>query len=69
MDISEKSFEQTIEDKLITGLPAKEGSISETAPNFTNFIPGGYRKRRPDQYNRHLCLDPDAVLDTFYSNQ
>jgi hypothetical protein len=40
MNISEKSFEQTIEDTLITGLPAKEGAISETTPNFTNFIPG-----------------------------
>jgi hypothetical protein len=30
MNISEKSFEQTIEDTLITGLPAKEGAISET---------------------------------------
>jgi len=69
MNISEKSFEQTIEDTLITGLPAKERSISETGLNVTNFIPGGYRKRRPDQYNRHLCLDPDAVLDTLYSNQ
>lgn len=42
MNISEKNFEQTIEDTLITGLPAKEGSISETALNVTNFIPGGW---------------------------
>ena len=69
MDISEKSFEQTIEDTLIAGFPSGEGSISETAPNFTNFIPGGYRKRRPDQYDRHLCLDPDAVLDFIYATQ
>jgi len=69
MEISEKSFEQTIEDTLIAGFPSGEGSISETAPNFINFIPGGYRKRRPDQYDRHLCLDPDAVLDFIYATQ
>jgi hypothetical protein len=40
INISEKSFEQTIEDTLIAGLPAKEGSISETTQNITNFIPG-----------------------------
>ena len=32
INISEKSFEQTIEDILIAGLPAKEWAISKTTP-------------------------------------
>ena len=32
INISEKSFEQTIEDILIASLPAKEWAISETTP-------------------------------------
>jgi len=54
MDISEKSFEQTIEDTLIFSLPAKEGSIADSTPNYTNFIPGGYRKCKPEHYDRQL---------------
>ena len=30
---------------------------------------GGYRKRRPEDYHRALCLDPDAVLDFIYATQ
>jgi hypothetical protein len=30
INISKKSFEQTIEDIFIAGLPAKEGAISKT---------------------------------------
>ncbi|MBA1341535.1 MAG: hypothetical protein C5S40_05285 [ANME-2 cluster archaeon] len=39
MNISEKSFEQTIEYMLIAVLPAKEGSISEITPNLHQFHP------------------------------
>jgi type I restriction enzyme R subunit len=69
MDISEKSFEQTIEDTLIFSLPAKEGSIADSTPNFTNFTPGGYHKRKPEHYDRHLCLDSNTVLDFIYATQ
>jgi type I restriction enzyme R subunit len=68
-DISEKSFEQTIEDTLIFSLPANEGSIADSTPNYTNFTPGGYRKCKPEHYDRHLCLDPNTVLDFIYATQ
>jgi hypothetical protein len=61
INISEKSFEQTIEDTLITGLPAKERSISETAPNFTNFIPGGWVQ----QERGHGLIRSRSVLAYF----
>jgi len=61
MNISEKSFEQTIEDTLITGLPAKEGAISETPPNFTNFIPGGWVQ----QERRHGLIRSPSGLAYF----
>src|SRR5690606_8064023 len=33
------------------------------------FLPGGYRKRKPDDYHRSLCLDPDVVIDFIYATQ
>ena len=47
INISEKSFESTIEDILITGLPAKEETIRKTTKNITNFIPGVCRTPSP----------------------
>lgn len=35
----------------------------------TLLIPGGYRKRQPDDYHRSLALDPDVVLDFIYATQ
>jgi hypothetical protein len=33
------------------------------------FVSGGYRKRRPEDYNRSLCLDPDVLLEFVYASQ
>jgi type I restriction enzyme R subunit len=41
----------------------------ETAIEQELLGPGGYRKRRPDDYHRSLCLDPDVVLDFLYATQ
>uniref|UniRef100_A0A7V4G6J3 Type I restriction endonuclease subunit R n=1 Tax=Desulfobacca acetoxidans TaxID=60893 RepID=A0A7V4G6J3_9BACT len=32
-------------------------------------IARGYRKRRPEDFDRTLCLDPEAVLDFIYATQ
>ena len=59
---SEKDVEAAIEAAL----------CSERAKNERTehgVLPGGYRKRKSDDYNRSLCLDPDVVLDFIYATQ
>jgi type I restriction enzyme R subunit len=65
MDISEKNFEATIEQVLANGLPAR----GKKRPLDSVFSPGGYRKRKPEDYNRTLCLDADVVLEFVYATQ
>jgi len=66
VDISERNFEATIERVLTQVIPAPGITIAkqENGP-----VPGGYRKRSPDDYNRSLCLDADLVLDFVYATQ
>jgi type I restriction enzyme R subunit len=72
VDISEKSFEQTIETTLLAGgpdaYPGGEGVVVEPLEGYEN-VPGGYRKRRPEDYDKVLCLDPGTVLDFIYATQ
>lgn len=64
IDISEKNFEASIEQTLLaTSTAPKKGGQS------ASFLPGGYRKRQPTDYNRSLCLDPDVVLEFLYATQ
>lgn len=56
MDISEKNFEATIEQKLLATVAGASG-------------PGGYRKRSPDDYHKGLCLDADVVLEFIFATQ
>lgn len=66
IDTSEKNFETTIEQTLLaTSTPKKKGEKAGSGL----FVPGGYRKRQPADYNRSLCLDPDVVLDFLYATQ
>lgn len=71
--VSEKKFEQIIECTLLYGGPDacsdSEWIARELPSTFGDFAPGSYRKRRPDRYDRHLCLDPEAVLDFIYATQ
>jgi len=74
MDISEKNFEQAIEATLLAGRPesgiSSSGVVAEATPGpFGKFAPGGYRKRRPEDYDRTLCLIPSDVLDFIYATQ
>ena len=65
MDISEKNFEATIEQ---AGKRPAHPKGQEAAPG-RRVAPGGYRKRKPEDYNRSLCLDPDVVLEFVYATQ
>src|SRR5262245_34629189 len=53
MDTSEKNFEATVQEALLN--PAGEGS--------------GYRERKPEQYDRSLCLDTGVLFDFIYASQ
>ncbi len=72
VDISERNFEQTIEATLLASgpdaYPGGEGVVVEPLEAYEN-IPGGYRKRRPEDYNKGFCLDPGTVLDFVYATQ
>jgi len=72
MDISEKKFESIIEQTLIAGLEdanRKPGVVGEPTVAIGSFIPGGYHKRMPEQYDRSLCLIPSDVLSFIYATQ
>jgi len=62
IDTSEKNFEATIE-RMLCSDPSKNTSSEG------GFLPGGYRQRKPEDYNRKLCLDTDVVLDFIYATQ
>ena len=66
VDVSEKSFEATIERVLTQPFsePATPGSSNGNPP-----VAGGYRKRSAGDYARKLCLDPEVVFDFVYATQ
>jgi type I restriction enzyme, R subunit len=72
VDISEKSLEQTIEATLLAGgpdaYPGGEGLAVEPLDTYEN-APGGYRKRRPEDYKKEICLDPGMVIDFVLATQ
>ena len=73
MDISEKALETIIENALIAdGMKTK----SAVQPFFDRAglakfggSPGGFRKRRPEDYDRAYCLDVAVVLEFIYATQ
>jgi type I restriction enzyme R subunit len=71
VDISEKNFEATIEAALLVGGPdAAPGdllAVREAAAG--EFIPGDYRRRLPEHYDRGLCLISDDALAFVYATQ
>ena len=74
-DISERSFEDAIEAALLQYGPdsyAGDGDTSgvhETPVPYGEMPPGGYHKRRPDEYDRVLCLIPRDVVDFVLATQ
>src|SRR5438093_6804789 len=71
--ISERSFEEAIECALLRhGPDACAGdatAVRETPPPYGDTPPGGYRKRRPEDYDRSLCLLPRDVVDFVLATQ
>lgn len=72
-DISEKNFEETIENLLLAGGPDSpiqgEAAIHEIATASGDFVPGGFRKRLPTDYDKDLCLIPQDLFDFIYITQ
>jgi len=72
-DISERSFEDTIEAGLLQGGPdapvGSPGAVHLVSGTYEDMVPGGYRKRQPEAYDRGLCLIPRDVLDFIYATQ
>ena len=70
-DISERTFEEAIECALLRGGPdACAGTATSGAASpFGDTPPGGYRRRRPEDYDRSLCLLPRDVLDFVLATQ
>jgi hypothetical protein len=67
MEVSERSFEKTIECGLLRYGPAacagEIGGVREEAAPYGESAPGGYRKRPPEEYDPSLCLLPRDVID------
>ena len=72
VEISERSFEQTIEAALLAGgphaYPGGAGVVVEPLEAYEN-APGGYRKRMPEDYDKALCLDSEMVLNFVHATQ
>jgi type I restriction enzyme R subunit len=72
-EISERAFEEAIECALLQHGPdacaGEATSARETAPPYGDQAPGGYRRRRPEDYDRALCLLPRDVIDFVLATQ
>ena len=73
-EISERSFEDAIECALLQyGPDACSGSTPAVrepdAPPYGDTPPGGYRRRKAEDYDRTLCLLPRDVVDFVLATQ
>jgi len=72
-NISERSFEDAIECGLLQHGPdacvGDTTAVRETPPPYGDAAPGGYRRRRPEDYDRALCLLPRDVVDFVLATQ
>ena len=72
-EISERSFEEAIECALLQHGPnacvGEAMAVRETPPPYGDTPPGGYRRRRPEEYDRALCLLPRDVVDFVLATQ
>jgi type I restriction enzyme R subunit len=75
VEVSERSFEDAIEAALLQFGPdsdarlADAGLLRESSTPLPDLIPGGYRRRRPEDYDRTLCLLPRDVADFVLATQ
>jgi type I restriction enzyme R subunit len=71
MDISERIFEDAIEQGLLQhgpDAPPAAGMARETLSPYGD-APGGYRRRRLEDFDRTLCLLPRDVVDFVLATQ
>ena len=73
-DISERAFEHAIERALLQhGPDAHPDDVTELREPAASYgddpLPGGFHKRRKDDYDRSLCLVPADVLDFLLATQ
>jgi type I restriction enzyme R subunit len=74
VDVSERAFEEAIECALLEhgpdACPGDATEVRETPlPYGDEPVPGGYRRRNPQDYDRGLCLLPQDVLDFLLATQ
>ena len=73
VEVSERSFEAAIEcGLLVFGPDACVGDpklAKQESPPYGERVPGGYRKRSPEDYDRALCLLPGDVVDFVLATQ
>ena len=77
VNISERSLEETIERVLLENGPdarpkASHDLARERQPEYgepSPSAPGGYRLRRPDEYDRELSLIPRDLIDFVQATQ
>ena len=66
VDHREKAFE----DAVVDALTVIRGEVSLEAPDAaTTHLPGGYYRRRPEEYDRARCLIPRDVIDFITATQ
>jgi len=72
-EVSERSLEEAIENELLRHGPdeyaGRVSGVQETPPPYGENVPGGYRKRLPEEYDRALCLIPRDVVDFILATQ
>jgi len=72
-EISERSFEEAIECALLQHGPDAcaddAAAVREAPPPWGEMPPGGYRKRKPEDYDRTLCLLPRDVVHFVLATQ
>jgi type I restriction enzyme R subunit len=72
-DISERSFEETIERVLLANgpdaYPADTLLVRESPEPYGEAASGGYHKRKPDDYDPALCLIPRDMVDFVLATQ
>ncbi|MQA90400.1 MAG: hypothetical protein GEU90_09200 [Gemmatimonas sp.] len=72
-EISERAFEDAIECGLLQDGPDAcvgfTAAARERPPSYGDAPPGGYRRRRPEDYDRGLCLLPRDVVDFVLATQ
>ncbi|MGH7558902.1 MAG: RNA-binding domain-containing protein [Gemmatimonadota bacterium] len=72
--VSERAFEEAIECALLEhgpdACPGDATAVREPPPTFDGDpLPGGYRKQRPEYYDRALCLITKDVIDFLLATQ